>query len=309
MKNPPSIIVTPIAAPMAIEFTKLTFHRMYIRRSRSQEIVMDGKSNLGQRLFCDFPIYDGPGSEAKLVARVQGVAIRTAKIHQIYTIVFEIDRFKGSTLLINGVIEGNSNNEWAIYGGTGEFAMANGVIKRNRYMDGRNDGITDELTMDVFVPVLGGSKGNPGPKDPVTKVGLWGGKGGSAKDVTKPPKRLQSVTIHSGTVIDSIKFTYVDQAGQKHTAGAWGGSGGFAHTIDLVDSEFVKELSGTYGTFRGHNVLTSFKLVTNVKAWGPWGVENGTHFSFSAPTGSSIVGFYGSSGSLLDAIGVYLYTL
>lgn len=41
----------------------------------------------------------------------------------------------------------------------------------------------------------------------VTKVGLWGGKAGSAQDITESPKRLQSITIRSGDVIDAFQFT------------------------------------------------------------------------------------------------------
>jgi len=54
------------------------------------------------------------------------------------------------------VITGGSD-EWAIYGGTGVFAMATGVIKR-KYLADRNGGNSDELTMEVFCPVFGSSK-------------------------------------------------------------------------------------------------------------------------------------------------------
>jgi hypothetical protein len=65
----------------------------------------------------------------------------------------------------------------------------------------------------------------------VTKIGLWGGQAGSQQDLTVPPKRLQSLTIPSGNAIDSIQFTYTDKAGQKHTAGPWGGFGGTPQTV------------------------------------------------------------------------------
>jgi len=64
-----------------------------------------------------------------------------------------------------------------------------------------------------------------------TKIGPWGGNGGSAQDITEPPKRLESITLSSGSVVDSIAFSYVDQAGQKHTAGPWGGPGGNPNTV------------------------------------------------------------------------------
>ena len=49
------------------------------------------------------------------------------------------------------------SDEWAIYGGTGVFAMARGVIKRKNLAD-KSGGNTDELTMEVFCPVFGSSK-------------------------------------------------------------------------------------------------------------------------------------------------------
>ncbi|KAL6659706.1 hypothetical protein ACP70R_002535 [Stipagrostis hirtigluma subsp. patula] len=303
MDNPPSIIITPIAAPIAMEYMKLTFRNLYIRRSSAPdcEISMDGKGSLGKRYFSDFPIYDGPGSDAKLVARAQGFTTQTGQAHQVFTIVFEIERFKGSTLLYNGVITGGSD-EWAIYGGTGEFRMASGVIKR-KYVVDRNDGNSDELTMEVFCPILSGSQKSS------TKIGLWGGKEGSEHDITEAPKRLESVTIRSDYSIDSIEFSYVDKSGERRTAGPWGGPDGTAHKIDLGASEFVKEVSGTYNMFRGETCLTSFKLTTNTRTWGPWAVEDGTRFTITAPTGTSIVGFYARGGKYLDAIGVYVREL
>jgi hypothetical protein len=49
------------------------------------------------------------------------------------------------------------SDEWAIYGGTGVFAMARVVIKRKN-LAAKSGGNTDELTMEVFCPVFGSSK-------------------------------------------------------------------------------------------------------------------------------------------------------
>ncbi|CAN6362693.1 unnamed protein product [Urochloa humidicola] len=146
-------------------------------------------------------------------------------------------------------------------------------------------------------------------KIPATKVGLWGGNEGSVKDVPEPPKRLESVTIISNYSIDAIEFSYIDQTGQRRNAGRWGGPGGTAHKIDLAPSEIVREISGTYNMFDGETCLTSFKLFTNTRTWGPWAEENGKPFSITAPTGTSIVGFFARGGKYLDAIGVYLNKL
>ncbi|AQK79260.1 hypothetical protein ZEAMMB73_Zm00001d035560 [Zea mays] len=204
------LVTSPDAAapPLPAEFTKLTFRSLYIRRTGpgSREMTVDGRPSdqLGRRFVSDFPIYDGRGSGAHLVARLQGVTVQIGSSHQLVSIVFEAERLKGSTLLTNGVITDGSD-EWAIYGGTGVFAMATGVIRR-RFL-----------------------------------------------------------------------------------------------------AEVVREVSGTYGMFEGATTLTSIRILTSSRTWGPWGIEDGTRFCITAPIGSSIVGFYGRSTSrLVAAIGVYL---
>ena len=75
--------------------------------------------------------------------------------------------------------------------------------------------------------------------------------------------------------------------------------------MDLGSNEFVTELAGTFDRFDGVICLTSFKLVTNERTFGPWALPKGTPFSISAPAGSAIVGFYARGGRFLNAIGVY----
>jgi len=307
------LVTSPDAAapPLPAEFTKLTFRSLYIRRTGpgSREMTVDGRPSdqLGRRFVSDFPIYDGRGSGAHLVARLQGVTVQIGSSHQLVSIVFEAERLKGSTLLTNGVITDGSD-EWAIYGGTGVFAMATGVIRR-RFLAGSNDGNSDELTsIEVFCPAFGSAQQQPN-KQIRPWIGVWGGGGGSAQDITttEPPQRLHSLSVRTGFAVDSIEFTYTDRGGQRRTAGRWGGLGGNLRTIDLGDAEVVREVSGTYGMFEGATTLTSIRILTSSRTWGPWGIEDGTRFCITAPIGSSIVGFYGRSTSrLVAAIGVYL---
>ncbi|PWZ17905.1 Salt stress-induced protein [Zea mays] len=316
MENPAPSIVVAIAAPVAAEFVKLTFRALYMRRAGpgSREMTVPGRPSdqLGRRVVTDSPVYDGRGADARLVARIQGVTVLVGNADALFTMVFETDRLKGSTLVINGMVTDGSD-EWAIYGGTGVFAMATGVMKRRNLAGGSNDGNSDELALEVFCPVFGASQ-QPISKQQdsnssVTKIGLWGGQGGSAQDITaeQPPRRLHSITVRAGVAVDSIEFTYTDDAGQRRTAGRWGGLGGNVQTIDIGSTEYVREVSGTYGAFEGAITLTSLRLVTSSRTWGPWGVENGTRFSITAPNGSSIAGFYARAGTrLVDAIGVYI---
>ena len=76
--------------------------------------------------------------------------------------------------------------------------------------------------------------------------------------------------------------------------------------INLGPSEFLKEVSGTYGPFSDlPNVITSLTLVTNLCSYGPFGQPSGTPFHTRLDKTCSIVGFFGRSGAYLDAIGVY----
>lgn len=56
-------------------------------------------------------------------------------------------------------------------------------------------------------------------------------------------------------------------------------------------------------------VIRSLALETNIRTYGPFGVEDGTKFSFPI-TGAKpmIVGFHGKSGLYLNAIGVHVQT-
>jgi len=56
-------------------------------------------------------------------------------------------RFKGSTLQVMGVVV--EHGEWAIVGGTGELAMATGVIYK-RFHEHNQDGNVMELTIQGF---------------------------------------------------------------------------------------------------------------------------------------------------------------
>ncbi|PUZ67220.1 hypothetical protein GQ55_3G417200 [Panicum hallii var. hallii] len=236
----------------------------------NQASLLNPPPVMGELAANNWTVYDGPGPDAKLVARAHGLHINAGNWHNSFRLVFEDGRFKGSTLQVMGVVV--EHGEWAIVGGTGELAMATGEVPHHTH-----------------------------------KIGPWGGHGGSPKDIAEPPKHLESITVMCGVVIHSVTFTYIDQTGQKHTAGPWGGSDGSPHKIQLAASEFVKEISGTYGTFDGATVITSLKVITNVQTFGPWSTEIGTPFSVPVQKGSGIVGFFARAGMYLDAIGVHVH--
>ncbi|TVU46646.1 hypothetical protein EJB05_06195, partial [Eragrostis curvula] len=140
----------------------------------------------------------------------------------------------------------------------------------------------------------------------VAKLGTWGGDGGSNHDITVAPRRLESITTHSGDVVDSIAFAYRDRDKILQTAGPWGGKGGNEKTISLGPSEFVTEVVGTVGQKGKLHVVTSLKFVTNRDAYGPFGKAEGTAFSVPVLNNGSIVGFFARAGDYLDAVGFYI---
>uniref|UniRef100_A0ACD6A8M5 Uncharacterized protein n=1 Tax=Avena sativa TaxID=4498 RepID=A0ACD6A8M5_AVESA len=221
--------------------------------------------------------------------------------HNWFTIVFEDGRFKGSTLQIMGSSFGESN-QWAIVGGTGELMMAQGVIQRKN-LDNTGDKQIQELTTDGYCLWKA-----PTP----TKMGPWGGRGGTLNEMAGKSQRLESVTISYFNVLESISFSYVDEDGQIRTAGPWGGpiaksiSKPIVKTIKFGPSEFVKGLTGTGNSTM--NVICAFKIITNVATYGPFGNGTPTTTSFNAtvPDDKTVVGFFAHDQvNLISTIGVY----
>ncbi|TVU23360.1 hypothetical protein EJB05_25720, partial [Eragrostis curvula] len=130
------------------------------------------------------------------------------------------------------------------------------------------------------------------------RVGAGGGRSRRGRGEAEAPMHRSH-----GWVIDSLAFSYIDEAGQRRTAGPWGGFGGQEKTICLGPSEFVKEVSGTTGEYENKIVVRSLKFITNITTYGPFGREqnNGTPFS----SYGTVVGFHGRSGVYLDSIGTY----
>ncbi|XP_020101960.1 protein GOS9-like [Ananas comosus] len=139
----------------------------------------------------------------------------------------------------------------------------------------------------------------------LVKLGLWGGNNGSARDIDGRPTRLAKIVIRAGDAIDSLAFEYV-QDGKTFTAGPWGGSGGKSTMIEFQPGEYLIAINGTTGPLGVvSNLVRSLTFISNVRTYGPFGIEHGTPFSIPVANGR-IVAFYGRSGMNLDAIGIYL---
>ncbi|RLN28883.1 protein GOS9-like [Panicum miliaceum] len=94
-------------------------------------------------------------------------------------------------------------------------------------------------------------------------------------DITVAPLRLESITIRHGLIVDALAFTYKDCHGLQHTTGQWGGDGGNSTTITLGPDEFVTGVQGLYGSYSyGGNGVTDLTIVTNLRAYGAFGVRD-----------------------------------
>ncbi|XP_038991390.1 jacalin-related lectin 3-like [Hibiscus syriacus] len=134
--------------------------------------------------------------------------------------------------------------------------------------------------------------------------GPWGGQGGSHWD-DGIHSTVRQLLIAHGTGIDLIQIEY-DNKGTSIWSRKHGGDGGSKTDKVKLDypDEFLTSIHGYCGTLneRGPLMVRSITLQSNRKAYGPYGMEQGSRFSMSR---GKIVGFHGRGGVYLDAIGVY----
>ncbi|CAO2142161.1 unnamed protein product [Urochloa humidicola] len=101
----------------------------------------------------DYPIYDSLGSSAKIVARAQGLHTKTSMNSDDWfhrsSIVFEDERFQGSSFKAIGN-QNKVEGEWAIIGGTGVFAFAQGTISIYR-IQGDSSSNIKEIRIRAFL--------------------------------------------------------------------------------------------------------------------------------------------------------------
>lgn len=134
----------------------------------------------------------------------------------------------------------------------------------------------------------------------VTLLSASGGPGGSPfVDMAVSKGRITAITVRSGKFIDSIQLTY--QYGSKRVIGlAHGGKGGNSQTFKLRAGEFITEFSGRSGKYVDSIYIKTSK--NRSKKWG--GNGGGNTFKFTGSKQLPILGIWGRSGALLDAIGV-----
>ncbi|MQL70945.1 hypothetical protein Taro_003239 [Colocasia esculenta] len=130
---------------------------------------------------------------------------------------------------------------------------------------------------------------------------------------------IQHIFVTHGKAINSIQVAY-EFDGQKalsHRHGRIGdasdcASASYTFTYISFDPwETLVAVSGYYGPVDEtyFPAIRSLKFVTDRATYGPFGVEEGTHFSFRFDPRLTFAGFHGrSSFGYLRAIGVYART-
>lgn len=133
----------------------------------------------------------------------------------------------------------------------------------------------------------------------IMSIGTWGGKGGNIWD-DGVYTGIRQIILAYGDAIDSIMIEYDNNGSSiwlKH-----GGTGG--NTTEKIQFDYPTEIltaiSGHYDVY-----LRSLTFKSNLKQYGPYGVQHGIHFSLSLVE-KNIVGFHGRSGWYLDCMGVYV---
>ncbi|KAK1699418.1 hypothetical protein QYE76_016177 [Lolium multiflorum] len=222
----------------------------------------------GRSVGLDWDIRDGlDPATSKIVARGRGSAMGDSMTTHGYflslDILFTDERFKGSTLKVLGSYDNTEEagaDHLAIVGGTGEFEYAQGTISYKPLMLSAVQ-IIREVNIRVFC------RNVPPPTPLVKKEGPLGGPGGANFDIPAgalPPQRIKSITIRSDGAINSLAYSYIDQAGNEQTSGPWGGSGGFLRTtINFPEGETLKKVIGTTAIFDKIQIVTSLTFITN----------------------------------------------
>ena len=98
MPNHPNFHVTAFAGVLEnaeFEFSSLYLHHFVYGPSPTQSNIISANSTTGwgSTEVNNWPIYDGVGHDAKLVARAQGHHIYAGNWHNMLTIAFEIERY------------------------------------------------------------------------------------------------------------------------------------------------------------------------------------------------------------------------
>jgi len=150
----------------------------------------------------------------------------------------------------------------------------------------------------------------------LSELGPSGGTGGNSGDTDsdagfiQPLSRVTNVLLTfddtNHHALESVRFVH------DGATGLLPHHGGAAHeetNVHLNLDEHITKISGTYNKDGDKGpFVTSVQIETTTGANNttvpPGGVTDGAKYTYAAPDNFEIVGFFGRSGSLIDAIGV-----
>ncbi|PAN36301.1 hypothetical protein PAHAL_6G272500 [Panicum hallii] len=141
----------------------------------------------------------------------------------------------------------------------------------------------------------------------VVRMGPCGGGGGGARDVdTRGVDRVARVAVRHGDAVHAVSVLY-ERGGRQEWTDLWGGPGGELAEICLRPGEHLTSVEGHCGEFEGSFVVRALTLISNRRAYGPYGRPGPDGVPFALPAaGGRILGFHARSGRHLDAIGTYV---
>lgn len=138
--------------------------------------------------------------------------------------------------------------------------------------------------------------------------GPSGGSGGGEFEI-KPDNlnsklRVSKIIVReNGDAIISIQAFYRNvSTGEEYESKRIGGPGGNEHIVRLAYDDYLTEIRG-----KCDNFIRSIQFVTNKSFSGIYGNDKPHYhdYNYYAMEDTEIAGFFGRSGSCLDAIGVY----
>ncbi|KAJ0776776.1 putative jacalin-like lectin domain-containing protein [Helianthus annuus] len=135
--------------------------------------------------------------------------------------------------------------------------------------------------------------------------GPWGTFFQGEEWAYKPKGSIEKIIVQHGEAVDSI--TFQSNSSEDESQGRFLVTMflGLPISIDC-SNEYLMSISGTVGRVKAYDVVKSICFKTNLNGYGPYGIDEGTAFSYEVKD-EVIVGFHGRAGNYyLIAIGVYV---
>lgn len=136
------------------------------------------------------------------------------------------------------------------------------------------------------------------------RCGCSGGLGGVefSDDALPDEGKVVEVVVYHEARVSGVQLAYEGPDGSRHDLELHGSKRGEASRVLLDADEYISSISGRYG--ERVNLLAIGTSKQESASFGK--VNEGPSFSYQAPAGMEIAGFFGRCGTEIDAIGVIL---